>query len=115
MNVKKELQIRQQNFVDILMTYHKRNGAFIYHQGQAEFLIRILEIVKDKKAAFWLYCALVENILPLDYFKNSLYPQALLDYSLKCMKQKDRAILNIFTDSIKMFGMKAFYGLFTNL
>ena len=71
--------------------------------------------MSNKKDAFWLYVALIESILPLDYFKNSLYPQTLHDFSFKCLKDKDKSFLDLFTDSVKMFGMQSFYGLFTNL
>ena len=65
-----------------------------------------MEIVSNKKDAFWLYVALVESILPLDYFKNSLYPQTLHDFSLKSLREKDRSFLDLHTDSVKMFGTK---------
>ena len=35
----------QDRFADVMITYHKRNGAFIYNQSQSEILIRILEVV----------------------------------------------------------------------
>lgn len=35
----------QKRFAEVMMTYHKRNGAFIYNQSQSEILIRILEVV----------------------------------------------------------------------
>ena len=70
----------------MLIAYYKRNGAFVYNSGQSDILVRLLEIVFKKESAFWLYAALLENVLPLNYFKNSLYPQALLDFTFKLMK-----------------------------
>ena len=63
-----------EKFAEVLITYHKRNGAFIYESNSAEVLTKILEVVFSKKTAFWLYCVLVESILPLNFYANKLYP-----------------------------------------
>ena len=67
-------QRMQKKFADVLITYHKRNGAFIYDPNQSEVLVRILEVVFKKETAFWLYCVLVESILPLNFNASKLYP-----------------------------------------
>ena len=67
-------QMMQNRFAKVMMTYHKRNGAFIYNQSQSEILIRILEVVFRKDTAFWLYCCLNECTLPLNFYTNTLYP-----------------------------------------
>ena len=67
----KNMQIK---FAEVMITYHKRNGAFVYNQSQSEILIRILEVVFKKETAFWLYCVLNETILPLNFYTNTLYP-----------------------------------------
>ena len=72
-----------------MVTYHKRNGNFIYNQSQSEILIRILEVVYDNKKAFWLYCILNESILPLNFYTNTLYPQAFLEYTINLVKESD--------------------------
>lgn len=95
----------QKKFHDIMMTYQKRNGAFIYNHGQADILTRILEVVGKKKTAFWLYTVLVESILPLNFFTNSQYPQTLLEYSMKLMKLEDLSLFNRHGAAVKMFGM----------
>ena len=64
----------QEKFAEVMVTYHKRNGNFIYNQSQSEILIRILEVVYDNKKAFWLYSILNETILPLNFYTNTLYP-----------------------------------------
>ena len=64
----------QSRFANVMITYHKRNGAFIYNQSQSEILIRILEFVYNDKTAFWLYTCLNECILPLNFYTNTLYP-----------------------------------------
>ena len=98
-----------------MLTYHKRNGAFIYNHGQADILVRILEVVFKKETAFWLYSILIESILPLDYFTNLLYPQALLEYMMQLMEKKDLSCFIRWGEDAKMFGMKSFFSLFANL
>lgn len=98
-----------------MMTYHKRNGAFIYNQSQSEILIRILEIVFKEKNAFWLYCVLNETILPLNFYTNTLYPQAFLEYTIKLVKEFDDKFFEKSGDAINMFCLKSYYSLFTNI
>lgn len=69
-----------------MMAYHKRNGAYVYNQSQSEILIRLLEVVFLKDTAFWLYTILNETILPLNFYTNTLYPQAFLDYTKNLVK-----------------------------
>ena len=105
----------QNRFKDVMNTYHKRNGAYIYNQSQSEILIRILEVVFTKEIAFWLYCILVETILPLNFYTNTLYPQAFLDYTIKLVKNDDAGFFGKSGDAINMFCLKSYYSLFTNL
>ena len=105
----------QNKFAKVMMTYHKRNGAFIYNQSQSEILIRILEIVFKEKNAFWLYCVLNETILPLNFYTNTLYPQAFLEYTIKLVKEFDDKFFEKSGDAINMFCLKSYYSLFTNI
>ena len=38
----------RKRFAEVMITYHKRNGAFIYDPSQAEIMVRLLEIVVSK-------------------------------------------------------------------
>ena len=105
----------QEKFKNVMITYHKRNGAFIYNQSQSEILIRILEVVYCNKTAFWLYCVLNECILPLNFYTNTLYPQAFLEYTINLVSTDDKSFFNKSGDAINMFCLKSFYSLFTNL
>jgi len=105
----------QKRFADVMITYHKRNGAFIYNQSQSEILIRILEVVYKKKTAFWLYVCLNESILPLNFYTNTLYPQAFLNYTIQLVKHEDESFFKKCGDAINMFCLKSYYSLFTNL
>ena len=105
----------QKRFASVMTTYHKRNGAFVYNQSQSEIVIRLLEVVFKKETAFWLYCVLNESILPLNFYTNTLYPQAFLDYTIKLVKQDDKGFFDKSGDAINMFCLKSYYSLFTNL
>ena len=105
----------QKKFAEVMITYHKRNGAFIYNQSQSEILIRILEVVYKKETAFWLYCVLNETVLPLNFYTNTLYPQAFLEYTIKLVKNFDQSFFAKSGDAINMFCLKSYYSLFTNL
>ena len=87
----------------------------VYNQSQSEILIRILEVVFKKETAFWLYCILCESILPLNFYTNTLYPQAFLEYTIKLVKTDDRNFFDMCGDAINMFCLKSYYSLFTNL
>ena len=98
-----------------MMTYHKRNGTLAYNHGQSGILTRILEVIFKKETAFWLFCILLESILPLNFYANSLYPQTLLDYTNNLFKTYDRKFFDMCGNSINLFCIKSFYCLFTNL
>ena len=98
-----------------MMAYHKRNGAYVYNQSQSEILIRLLEVVFLKDTAFWLYTILNETILPLNFYTNTLYPQAFLDYTKNLVKQWDNEFFEKSGDAINFFCLKSYFSLFTNL
>ena len=108
-------KLMQDKFSEVMVTYHKRNGAYVYNQSQSEILIRILEVVYDNKKAFWLYTMLNESILPLNFYTHTLYPQAFLEYTINLVKESDREFFQKSGDAIKMFCLKSYYSLFTNL
>ena len=105
----------QRRFADVMISYHKRNQAFIYNQSQSEILIRILEVVFSRETAFWLYSILIETILPLNFYTNTLYPQAFLDYTMKLIRREDQQFFEKSGDAINFFCLKSYYSLFTNL
>ena len=78
-------------------------------------MIRILEVVFKKETAFWLYCVLNESILPLNFYTNTLYPQAFLKYTIQLVKDKDSGFFEKSGMAINMFCLKSYYSLFTNL
>ena len=78
-------------------------------------MIHILEVVLQKKTAFWIYTCLLESVLPLNFYTNTLYPQTFLEYTIALVKEFDNEFFVKCGDSINMFCLKSYYSLFTNL
>ena len=78
-------------------------------------MVRLLEVVLNESRTFWLYTCLVESILPLNFYTNTLYPQAFCEYTCQLVKEYDKAFYGIAGDSIRLFCLKSYYNLFTNL
>lgn len=76
---------------------------------------RILEVVPDAKKAFWIYACLIETVLPVNFFSHTLYPQTLLKFTEMILKGSDKEFFTEMGDSIKLFCLKSFYSLFTNM
>lgn len=71
--------------VNGLTVFHRRNPAVGYCQGMNLITSTILLVHADEEDAFWMLAAIVEKILPEDFFSPSLLPSracplVLLDY-----------------------------------
>ncbi|KAF9450458.1 TBC-domain-containing protein [Macrolepiota fuliginosa MF-IS2] len=69
----------------VLVAYSRRNPAVGYCQGMNLITSTILLVHADEEDAFWMLAAIVEKILPEDFFSPSLLPSracplVLLDY-----------------------------------
>ncbi|XP_006458949.1 hypothetical protein AGABI2DRAFT_217774 [Agaricus bisporus var. bisporus H97] len=69
----------------VLIAYSRRNPAVGYCQGMNLITSTILLVHADEEDAFWMLAAIVEKILPEDFFSPSLLPSracplVLLDY-----------------------------------
>ncbi|KAI1792153.1 TBC-domain-containing protein [Ganoderma leucocontextum] len=69
----------------VLMAYSKRNPAVGYCQGMNLVTSTLLLVHADQEEAFWVLAAMIERILPEDFFSPSLLssrtcPLVLLDY-----------------------------------
>ncbi|OSC96319.1 TBC-domain-containing protein [Trametes coccinea BRFM310] len=69
----------------VLMAYSKRNPAVGYCQGMNLITSTLLLVHADEEEAFWVLAAIIERILPEEFFSPSLLssracPLVLLDY-----------------------------------
>ncbi|KAF9557102.1 TBC-domain-containing protein [Agrocybe pediades] len=69
----------------VLIAYSRRNPAVGYCQGMNLITSTLLLVHADEEDAFWMLAAIVERILPEDFFSPSLLPSracpmVLLDY-----------------------------------
>jgi len=58
---------------NLLYTYSYRNPVIGYAQGNNFIAGIILIMTKDESEAFWTYTALIEQILPPDFYDDSLF------------------------------------------
>ena len=63
----REIKIKLNQLRNILTAYAKRNPTMGYCQGQNFIVGHILRYLQEEEA-FWLYCCLIEDILPIDYY-----------------------------------------------
>lgn len=53
---------------NVLICYSIRNSSIGYCQGFNFIVLRLIEVLKNEENAFWVFCNLIEEILPLNYY-----------------------------------------------
>lgn len=57
---------------NILIAYSRRNCTLGYCQGFNYIVGKILKVVSDEENVFWIFVQILENILPINYYYNSV-------------------------------------------
>ena len=60
------------NLKNVLTAYSRRNCSLGYCQGFNYIVGKILKVVKNEENAFWIFTQIIENILPINYYYDSV-------------------------------------------
>ncbi|KIJ14378.1 hypothetical protein PAXINDRAFT_169775 [Paxillus involutus ATCC 200175] len=87
----------------VLTAYSRRNTAVGYCQGMNLVTSTLLLVHADEEEAFWVLSAIIERILPEDFFSPSLLPSracplVLLDYVQELLPKLHTHITNLGVD-----------------
>ncbi|KAF9223253.1 TBC-domain-containing protein [Gyrodon lividus] len=87
----------------VLTAYSRRNTAVGYCQGMNLVTSTLLLVHADEEEAFWVLSAIIERILPEDFFSPSLLPSracplVLLDYVQECLPKLHTHLTNLGVD-----------------
>ncbi|RDX46273.1 TBC-domain-containing protein [Lentinus brumalis] len=87
----------------VLMAYSRRNPAVGYCQGMNLVTSTLLLVHADQEEAFWVLTAIIERILPEDFFSPSLLssracPMVLLDYVRELMPKLSAHLAELSVD-----------------
>ncbi|CCM04212.1 uncharacterized protein FIBRA_06379 [Fibroporia radiculosa] len=87
----------------VLIAYSRRNPAVGYCQGMNLVTSTLLLIHADEEEAFWTLAAMIERILPEDFFSPSLLssracPLVLLDYVRETMPKLHSHLIELGVD-----------------
>jgi len=70
-NIKIKSEIGQQMLKRVLGAYSERNETLGYCQSM-NFIAATLLLIMPEEKSFWVFCAIIEDILPEDYYTKSL-------------------------------------------
>lgn len=77
----------KQKLRNILLCYSKRNLTIGYVQGFNFIVGRILKYISDEEKAFWVFCQIIEIILPLNFYSGMSGLIADIDILLGLFKE----------------------------
>ena len=71
------------NLKNVLTAYSRRNCSLGYCQGFNYIVGKILKVVKNEENAFWIFTQIIENILPINYYYDSVGIITLMNHFKK--------------------------------
>ena len=57
---------------NVLIAYSRRNCSLGYCQGFNYIVGKLLKVIKDEEKVFWIFTQIIENILPINYYYDSM-------------------------------------------
>ena len=57
---------------NVLTAYSRRNCSLGYCQGFNYIVGKLLKVIKDEEKVFWIFVQIIENILPINYYYDSM-------------------------------------------
>ena len=57
---------------NVLTAYSRRNCSLGYCQGFNYIVGKLLKVVKEEEKVFWIFVQIIENILPINYYYDSM-------------------------------------------
>lgn len=67
-----ENPLNKRIFLNILLSYTKRNSSVGYCQGMNYLAATLYRVLGNEELSFWALCNLCESILPLDYYSHMI-------------------------------------------
>ena len=82
---------------NVLIAYSRRNCTLGYCQGFNYIVGKILKVIKNEENAFWIFTQIVENILPINYYYDSV--GIIIDNNIlfDILKNADNELMSHFT------------------
>ena len=88
-----------QSLKNILIAYSRRNCTLGYCQGFNYIVGKLLKVIKDEENVFWIFVQILENILPINYYYNSV--GIIIDNNIfvEHLKTKDKDLMDHFENN----------------
>lgn len=93
---------------NILISFSRRNISIGYVQGFNFLAGRILKIISNEESAFWVFCQIIEFILPINYFSEMSGLMVDIDILINLLN-------NYFPDLIEYLEYYCFIDFFKNI
>ena len=82
---------------NVLKAYSRRNCTLGYCQGFNYIVGKILKVINNEEDAFWIFTQIIENILPINYFYDSIGLIIDNNILMDILKNTDKELMEHFT------------------